>query len=238
MTTDAEKVGLARLAERLVSLLPAATLDRVALPLVPELRLWLIADTLRGKPLDPVTIDRLMSEPPYWSFCWASGQVLARYLLDHPQLVAGRTVVDVGPGSGVVAIAAAMAGARRVIACDLDPDARLASAVNAAENGVRLEPADNLAAALADADLVTAADILYDRDNLALVARMRMAAPVLLADSRVRDLDPPGYAHIGTVTATTWPDLDESQEFNRVRLFAAGDGFPEPLAVAPVESQA
>ncbi|CAK9070377.1 Probable periplasmic serine protease do/HhoA-like, partial [Durusdinium trenchii] len=156
-----------------------------------------------------------MSEPPYWSFCWASGQVLARYLLDHPQLVTGRTLVDVGPGSGVVAVAAALAGAKQVIACDLDPDACLASRVNAAENGVSLVTSDNLGEALAQADLVTAADILYDRDNLPLVARMRLAAPVLLADSRVRDLDPPGYAHIGTVTATTWPDLDESQEFNR-----------------------
>lgn len=237
MTTDAEKVGLAGLAARLESLLPAASLARVSLPMVPEMRLWLISDTLRGRALDPETINRLMSEPPYWSFCWASGQVLARYLLDHPQLVAGRTLVDVGPGSGVVAVAAALAGARQVIACDLDPDACLASRVNAAENGVSLVTSDNLGEALAQADLVTAADILYDRDNLPLVARMRMAAPVLLADSRVRDLDPPGYAHIGTITATTWPDLDESQEFNRVRLFAAGDGFPEPLPDTPVEAQ-
>lgn len=238
MTTVAEKVGLERLAGRLESLLPAARLDCVSLPLVPELRLWLIADTLRGEALDAATINRLMAEPPYWSFCWASGQVLARYLLDNPQLVAGRTVVDVGPGSGVVAIAAARAGARRVLACDLDPDARLACAVNARENGVELEGCFDLGPALAQADLVTAADILYDRDNLPLVARMRLAAPVLLADSRVRELDPPGYAHIGTLTATTWPDLDESQEFNRVRLFAAGSGFPEPLSANPVEPQA
>ena len=63
----------------------------------------------------------------YWAFCWASGQVLARYLLDHPERVRGKVVMDVGAGSGVVGIAAKIAGAKRVIACDIDPNALAAS---------------------------------------------------------------------------------------------------------------
>ncbi|KAF0807096.1 hypothetical protein A6D6_01095 [Alcanivorax xiamenensis] len=111
-------------------------------------------------------------------------------------------------------------GARRVIACDLDPDALAASEANAALNGVSLELSDDLDACLALADRVTAADILYDRDNLPLLARFRRAgAPVLLADSRIAGLQPPGYRPLGNWHATTWPDLGEASEFNQVRLF-------------------
>ena len=209
------------LLSRLTRLLPGAALAPLTPPRLPALRLWLLADILPGVALDADTASSLMDEPPYWSFCWASGQVLGRYLLDNPAQVAGRTVVDVGSGSGVVAIAAAKAGASRVIACDLDPDAHLAAAANAALNGVQLELADNLDDCLAEADLLTAADILYDRDNLALLARMRLAGSVLLADSRVPDLNAPGYRLLGEHQATTWPDLDESKQYNLVRLFAA-----------------
>lgn len=215
---------------RLKAILPQASLMPTCLPLVPELSLWLINETYPQEKLDAATIYALMDEPPYWSFCWASGQVLARYLLDNPDIVANKVVVDLGPGSGVVAVAAAKAGAKRVIACDLDPFALQATRLNSAENDVILELSDDLSAVLPEADLILAADILYDRENLPLVARLRLAADVLLADSRVKDLNPPGYALLGIQEATTWPDLDESREFNQVRLFAAGD-FP-PLSVA------
>lgn len=228
MTTVAEKVGLPALQLRLRAILPRADLTSTALPLVPELKLWLIDGTYPQESLDAATVYALMDEPPYWSFCWASGQVLARYLLDHPALVAGKTVLDLGPGSGVVALAAARAGARRVLACDLDPFALAATRANAELNGVQVEAGDDLASMLPQADLVVTADILYDRDNLPLLARLRLAADVLLADSRVRDLQPPGYRLLGTRPATTWPDLEESSEYNQVRVFATGDQFPEP----------
>ena len=73
---------------------------------------------------------------PFWAFCWASGQLLARYVLDHPELVRGRRVLDFGCGSGVVAIAAALAGAESAVACDCDPLALEAARANAALNGV------------------------------------------------------------------------------------------------------
>ena len=228
MTSGVERVGPTALLARLHGVLPGAELVATPLPLVPEISLWLLEQTYSADALDAEAAAALMDEPPYWSFCWASGQVLARYLLDNPALVAGKTVVDVGPGSGVVAIAAALAGAARVLACDLDPVALTAVSANAALNQVTVSCSDELAQCLPEAELITAADILYDRDNLPLLAQLRMAAGVLLADSRIRDLQPPGYLRLGEREATTWPDLDESREFNRVRLFAAGGTFPEP----------
>ena len=76
------------------------------------------------------------SDPPFWAAAWPGGQALARYVLDHPEVVAGRTVLDLGAGSGLVGVAAAVAGAARVIASDVDPYSRAAVAVNAEENGV------------------------------------------------------------------------------------------------------
>src|SRR6202035_4988542 len=75
-------------------------------------------------------------DPPFWAFAWAGGLALARYLLDHPETVRGRHVIDVASGSGVVAIAAAMAGAAAVTAYDIDPVAAVAIRMNAAANGV------------------------------------------------------------------------------------------------------
>lgn len=221
MTSDPKRVGLNALHQRLHRVLPNVRLTSQALPQTPALRLWLLDELFPEQALDPGIVNAIMEEPPYWSFCWASGQVLAKHLLDRPELVAGHCVVDVGPGSGVVAIAAAMAGAARVIACDLDEDALTATAVNAAENGVQVELSQDLDAALEAADLVTAADILYDRENLSLLARFQRAQRVLLADSRVPDLDPPGYRLLGEWQSCTWPDLGESSEYNGVRLFVS-----------------
>ena len=103
--------------------------------------------------------------PPFWAFAWAGGQALARYVLDHPGIVAGREVVDFASGSGLVAIAATKAGAASVLASDLDPFALAAIPLNAAANGV----ADRIAVVGTDligthAGCVLAADIFYERD--------------------------------------------------------------------------
>jgi predicted nicotinamide N-methyase len=208
------------LQQALSALLPTAVLRYQAPPLIPELPLWLLDDIQSGQRLDSDVSAALMENPPYWSFCWASGQVLARWLLDNPWCVHGRVVVDVGPGSGVVAVVAAHAGAARVMACDIDPQALLAVTMNSTALGLDVELADDLDACLDVADLVLAADILYDRDNLPLVERFRRAPAVVLADSRVRNLSPQGYERIAVYPATTWPDLGESREFNQVTLYA------------------
>ena len=106
---------------RLQGILPGARLEITSLPDCSDVRLFLLgADYSRGR-LDAEVVRRVMNHPLYWVFCWASGQVLARHLLRHPDLVRGTRVVDFGCGSGVVAIAAALAGAGEVIACDSDP---------------------------------------------------------------------------------------------------------------------
>jgi predicted nicotinamide N-methyase len=110
------------------------------------------------------------AEPPFWAFPWAGGQGVARYVLDNPQVVAGRRVFDLASGSGLVAIAAALAGARVVTACDVDEMAAVAARMNAAANGVDLETltADVLTSSV-DAEVVLAGDVFYDRDMAAAV---------------------------------------------------------------------
>lgn len=103
--------------------------------------------------------------PPYWAIPWVGGQALARYLLAHPERVAGRRVLDVGTGGGICAIAAALAGAARVQARDVDPMALAALAANAALNGVEVEPieGDPPEGAVGDWDVILAADLWYER---------------------------------------------------------------------------
>lgn len=190
----------------------------------PGIPLYLFDPLVLEGPLSHDEAQAVVAEPAYWSFCWASGQVLAQWILDHPDRVQGRRVLDFGSGSGVVAVAAALAGASEAIACDLDPDALAAAEANAALNGVRVTLCDDWYRRPADVDLITAADVLYDRDNRPFLQQFCQAAPgVLLADSRVRDLMEPGYQVLDLIEATTWPDLNEFEEFNQVRLYRAGD---------------
>ena len=106
------------------------------------------------------------SDPPFWAAAWPGGQALARYVLDHPELVAGRTVLDLGAGSGLVAIAARLAGAGRVVASDVDVYSMAAIAVNAEENAVG--PVEVVGDVLDEepdpaVDVVLAGDVCYDR---------------------------------------------------------------------------
>lgn len=204
-------------------------LELTALPLVPEISLHLLsADYPRGRlPHDEMLA--ILEAPAYWAFCWASGQVLARYILDHTARFAGRTLVDLGTGSGIVAIAAALCGAR-AIACDLDPDALDAATANATVNGASLTLISDLDALEGPIDIVTAADVLYDRDNMPLLALLpKLADQVLIADSRVKEDQLAGYDIIDRMTASTVPDLDELREYGNVRLYAAAPVPPASL---------
>ena len=138
------------------------------------------------------TSGRTGLDPPFWAFAWAAGQALARYLLDHPETVRGRDVIDIASGSGLVAIAAARAGAAAVTAYDIDPLATAAIEANAAANGVTVRA---VCADVLDRDdlpppgtgLVLVADAFYQRDLAARVMRFARrgqarGAAVLAAD--------------------------------------------------------
>jgi predicted nicotinamide N-methyase len=133
-------------------------------PLVPELSLYQATELT---PLWHATAADLRGwdDSPYWAFPWAGGQALARHVLDHPTLVAGRRVLDFASGSGLVAIAAARAGAAEAIAVDVDPFCRAAVSLNAALNGVEVPFREEspLDLALPDADVVLAGDVFYER---------------------------------------------------------------------------
>lgn len=195
----------------------------------PTVPLYLFDPAVLEGPLTHDEAQAVVAEPAYWSFCWASGQVLAQYILDHPELVAGKRVIDFGAGSGVVAIASARAGAREVVACDIDPDALAAVEANARLNKVEVRLCYDWAARSGDFDLITAADVLYDPDNRPLLGHFRKVAPqVLLADSRVRDLGDARYALQTVREGRTWPDLHEFEEFNRVRIYLADEASERP----------
>ncbi len=187
-----------------------------------DLRLWLINPTNMDRAFSPEETRRILEEPPYWSFCWASGLVLARWLAEHPEWVRGKRVLDFGAGSGVAAIAAARAGAAEVVACDLDPLALQACRANAALNGVTLGYSEDFFAEADRFDLIIVADVLYDRANLPLLDQfLSRGREVLVADSRVRDFQHPLYERLDILDACTWPDLAEPAEFRRVSLYHA-----------------
>jgi predicted nicotinamide N-methyase len=105
------------------------------------------------------------TEPPFWAAAWPGGQALARYVLDVPETVAGRSVLDLGSGSGVVAVAAGLAGARQVTASEIDPFGHAAIAVNSEVNGIAPVAVlgDVLGEEPPDVDVVLAGDVCYDR---------------------------------------------------------------------------
>ncbi len=147
-------------------------------------------------------------DSPYWAFPWAGGQALARHVLDHPALVRGRRVADFATGSGLVAIAAARAGAAEVLALDRDPFAEVAVALNAERNGVAVgfRGGDALGQALPGVEVVLAGDVFYER-GLAAGALRWFAA---LAGRGVRVLAGDAcrtYAPREGVTELAWYDV-------------------------------
>nr|WP_294977177.1 50S ribosomal protein L11 methyltransferase [uncultured Pseudomonas sp.] len=190
-----------------------------------DIDLWLIDAQNMDRAFSPDETRRILEEPPYWSFCWASGLVLAHWLADKPEWVRGKRVLDFGAGSGIAAIAAAKAGAAEVVACDLDPLALQACRANAELNGVELSYSDDFFKEIDRFDLIIVADVLYDRANLPLLdAFLSRGREALVADSRVRDFSHPLYQRLAILDGCTWPDLAEPAEFRHVSLYHARRG--------------
>lgn len=160
----------------------------LAPPLVPELRLHLAEESI---PLWRRTEEELAEmglPPPFWAFAWAGGQALARHVLDHPAIVAGRRVFDFAAGSGLVAIAARKAGATHVVANEVDDFALAAINLNAAANGVAVDVvAGDVVGKRLEAEVILAGDVCYERDMAARVidwlgAHAARGATVLIGD--------------------------------------------------------
>ncbi len=137
----------------------------IAPPLVPEIRLHLAEESLPIWRKTEEELGEINVPPPYWAFAWAGGQALARYILDNPEAVTGRAVLDLGSGSGMTAIAAKLAGAGPVLAADIDGIAIAALRLNAEVNRVEIEAtqADVLASKPAKFDVVLVGDLFYER---------------------------------------------------------------------------
>ncbi|MEU4556837.1 50S ribosomal protein L11 methyltransferase [Actinoplanes sp. NPDC023936] len=132
-------------------------------PFLPEISLWQAEEPIAL--WEATEAGGSSQPPPFWAFAWAGGQALARHVLDDPDLVAGRSVLDLATGSGLVAVAAARAGAAPVTANDIDPFSLAAAAANAAANDVTIETVE---ADLLDSDdkygVVLAGDVFYSRE--------------------------------------------------------------------------
>ncbi len=155
-------------------------------PLVPEIALHLADDVLALWAATEVRAGRAGLDPPFWGFAWAGGIGLARHLLDHPELVRGRRVLDLGTGCGIVAVAAALAGAAEVTANDVEPLALAAAGLNAEVNAVRLGalPGDLTAGPPpATVEVLLAADVCYEAAMAAAVLQFlhRAAGQAVLA---------------------------------------------------------
>ena len=159
-------------------------------PHAPELRLHLADEITPIWRLTEEALEEMGLPPPFWAFAWAGGQALARYLLDHPETVAGKRVIDFAAGSGIVAFAAMKAGAAHALAADIDGFCEAAIALNAEANGVAVEftDADLLDAPPPAVDVILAGDICSEK---ALAARvMDWLAAARAAGARVLIGDP------------------------------------------------
>ncbi|MCG8669468.1 MAG: 50S ribosomal protein L11 methyltransferase [Pseudomonadales bacterium] len=194
------------------------------LPLVPEIRLLLLHDDYPQDRLGAAAYHQLMASPPYWAFCWGGGQAMARFLLDNPHYVSGKSVIDFGAGSGVAGIAAALIGAKTVVGVDIDPIALQASQANAQLNGVAMEVTEKLSNS--PNDFVLAADICYEEEGMEWVlSHLRNEGQLLVADSRIEQLSQklPGVRQVFEMHIKTFPELDEASCFEIVKLYATDE---------------
>lgn len=197
-------------------------------PHTPELQLYLASEI---EPIWRQTEEELQQqglEPPFWAFAWAGGQALARYLLDHPDEVRGRRVLDFATGSGLVAIAAMKAGAAEVLGSDIDPFCAAAVALNAAANGVEVAftASDLLEGPPPDVEVICAGDICYawplaDRVRRWLEAAHAAGKRVLIGDPGRAYLPREGLEPLAAYEVQTTREL-EDREVRRTGVFTFG----------------
>ena len=190
----------------------------LTVPLVPEIRLYLAEESMPIWQKTEEELGEMNVPPPYWAFAWAGGQALARYVLDTAALVTGSTVLDLGAGSGMAGIAAMKAGARSVLAADIDRYALVAIALNAAANGTRVETtdADLLASAPAMFGAILVGDMFYERAlaerALAFIEAARAGgAEVLVGDPRRSYFPKERFRQVAEYSVPVTRDLEDME---------------------------
>ncbi len=209
-----------QLDQEVASLIPGARLLWHSLPGSP-LRGYFLERECALRPLPADKVGRLMDEPPFWALLWPSGEFLCRLFEAVPDLIAGRSVLDFGCGSGLVACAAHRAKAVRVVAVDSDESSRLATQLNAQANQATVELSSNWTES--QVDLLVLADFLYDEAHLHLFERLdASASEVIVVDSRLNSLPRSGFVALGESSGVAWPDIDQARDFGRLRFWYRG----------------
>ena len=145
-------------------------------------------------PLDQQTMRKVINSPAYWAFCWGSGVAAASWIKENGAFFEEKTILDIGSGSGIAGIAACLAGAKLVFACDVDADARAATGYNAQLNDRKLTIIDNINSVSKKPDVVLLSDVLYDNSNLSLLDHPLIAeSNTLIFDSRIKNLSAKGF---------------------------------------------
>ncbi len=188
-------------------------------PHAPEISLYVADEATELWQRTEDELQEIGLPPPFWAFAWAGGQALARYILDNPALVAGKRILDFASGSGLCAIAACMAGARHVIASDLDAFAVQAIRLNAARNNVseRIAPTQaDLIGAPFEADIILAADVFYERDLASsvtewLTAQQGEGRGVLIGDPGRTYLPKDRLTCLATYTVPVMRSLEDAE---------------------------
>ena len=189
----------------------------IAPPLVPEVRLHLAHEALPLWERTEAELEQFGLPPPYWAFAWAGGQALARYILDNPGIVAGKSVLDFAAGSGLVGIAAMMAGAARATAGEIDATACAAIALNAKANGVILATTStDPIGSDAGWDIVLVGDAFYEKplaDRLLpwLATLARRGALVLIGDPGRSYFPKGGFTRLATYEVGVSRDLEDAE---------------------------